>query len=518
MSEGASAVAPTLTTPGRVYPAVDTILSFGGTDPVSGDNLAIDVSGLTESSCNPTAGNGYAITGCPRIQMSLNSGKAGLLRIPDTTAITNLDADPEVDVLVNSTGVVIEATDSRGKDSLLFNFNGHPADIAATLAKLQFVPCRQQEGTTKVPAAPAGESPVEVDCGITGGNPVDEPLYEEKESADGLLPTLTITAIQGATAESSSRQIKLKVEGSNVSPTVTAPAAALDAAAGATAHVDGVLDVTDPEMCSLATCGAPFVDPGEKETDDQMLLVAWIPESSCGTFSLRGGVFTTLGGATDDTLHKVVRRQTGLDLNDAEQSAAADAIAAEVETGFSVNACSHSVSRPSPPRCRRPPSCSPAWPRLAEVKYALSQVDYNAPPTDSTCHLNVAVSDLGNNGGPVAYVGSPFGPETPFVGHATDDVPYEVPDAKSHATSVAFNVVDSHPDVTVSQILPGPAGDPAGPNKPSGFTITFAQPIDPASFDVADLSLATSSATSPGFGVDACHAGPRVHRRGDGYR
>lgn len=78
---------------------------------------------------------------------------------------------------------------------------------------------------------------------------------------------------------------------------------------------------------------------------------------------------------------------------------------------------------------------------------------------------------------------------------------YEVPNAQAASVSATLNVADEHPDVTISQVLPSLAGDPAGPNKPSAFRISFAPPIDPASFDVSDLSLATSSATSPALGV-----------------
>ena len=78
---------------------------------------------------------------------------------------------------------------------------------------------------------------------------------------------------------------------------------------------------------------------------------------------------------------------------------------------------------------------------------------------------------------------------------------HEIPNAKADKISVTFNVADGHPAVTVDQILPSQAGDPAGPNKPSGFTITFAEPIVSASFDASDLSLVTSTAAGAALGV-----------------
>ena len=69
------------------------------------------------------------------------------------------------------------------------------------------------------------------------------------------------------------------------------------------------------------------------------------------------------------------------------------------------------------------------------------------------------------------------------------------------AAGLTFNVKDTHPDVTISQIAPSKAGDPLGPNKPGGFKITFSEAIDPSSFDATDLSLSTSSASGPALGA-----------------
>ena len=199
-SDIAFAAQPTMTLPGYLYVPVDTILNFTGSDPISGDNRQLQVTGLTElGTCDPSAANNYSPAGCPRIQMSLNTSVAGLLRIPGSTAVTNLDPDPDVDAITNSSGVVItESTDSHGLDSVLFNFNGHPDDIQTTLDKLQFVPCSQQQGTTddKGNADPSDDT-LEVDCGFVAGNGAEPAPYEEKEPlvGAGALPTLSIQAI-----------------------------------------------------------------------------------------------------------------------------------------------------------------------------------------------------------------------------------------------------------------------------------------------------------------------------------
>jgi LPXTG-motif cell wall-anchored protein len=500
------AATPVITIPGRVYPTVDTIMDFSGTDPISGDNRAIQVSGLTEGSggCDPNAGNDYSISDCARIQMSINTADAGLLRIDGNDAITDLDAFPDVDVIVNSTGAVIEATDSHGLDSLLFNINGTEAQIQNTLAKLQFVPCSQQQGTID-----PQDNQFEVECGLRTA-PTPEPgPYEEKDSADGALPTLSVQAINPSNPDpepesTAIMQVKIKVEGTNNAPSLSETTSSVDAPAGATTSVMDVLDVDDTDMCSNFLCPGAGYDPDpdvtHQEGDDEMMLVMWLAENNCGTFDPRGdSFFTDQGGATVPSVDALIKQWTGLDLNDSFQAVAAQNIAAAVEASLSPEALAIDLTNQSST------SNVTAWAGMAsidDVKYTLGGIDYNAPADDATCHLNVAVSDLGNNGAPILYAGSPFGPEEPFPGAQSGDVvPYEVPNALATSTSLTFNVKDSHPDVTISQILPSKAGDPAGPNKPSGFKITFSEQIDPASFDASDLSLTTSSATGPGLGL-----------------
>ncbi len=501
----AEAATPTLTVPGRVYPTVGTIMDFSGSDPTSGDSRAITVTGLAEGpgGCDTSEANNYSISDCARIQMSLGNGEAGLLRIEGNTGITDLDGDPEVDVIVNDTGAVIEATDSHGEDSVLFNINGTQQQIQDTLDKLQFVPCSQQQGTI----API-DNEFEVECGLRTA-PTPEPgPYEEKDSLDGELPTLSIQAINPNNPDPASEstpimQVKIKVEGTNNGPTLSGTTSTVDAPAGGTTSIMDVLDVDDTDMCSNFLCPGDGYDTDadatHQEGDDAMLVVLWLAETSgCGTFDPRGdNFFPDQGGATAPTVDDLVQQWTGLDLNDSFQATAAQAISAAVQATLSPNAWLLDLTDQSSS------TNVTAWAAIGgidDVKYTLGGIDYNAPADDATCHLNVAVSDLGNNGAPTSYVGSPFGPETPFPGDpGGDTVPYELPNALATSTSLTLNVTDQHPDVTISQILPSQAGDPAGPNKPSGFRISFSEPVE--GFDVTDLSLSTSSATGPGFGL-----------------
>ena len=451
VTSASAANPPELNAPERVYTPVNTTIDFTGSDDISGDNKALSVGGMVEAGCN-TAGPNYSISNCPRIQMSLGNGDAGLLHIPGNTVKKN---NVNADVIVAASGAVItEATDPAGGDSILFNFNGTTAQINSTLGALQFVPKTD---------------------------------YEEKDTNDAALPTLSIKAIQGDGSTNTDRFITIKVEGTNDGPTIGVPGTGTyDAPAGAT--TSEALSAVDNDMCSFTLCGLPYTNPGMNETDDQMLLVAWIPETGCGTFNWGGGAaFTSHGSATLTSVHAVLTAASGADLQDDQ--------AAAIESSISPTALTLDLStQPSSPTDSTTVFAGIA--DLDSIRNALDGFDYDAPSGDATCHVNVSLSDMGNNGMPKSYVGSAIGGplENPEPG-------YEVPDAKGETTGLTFNVKDTHPDVTISQVAPSKAGDPLGPNKPGGFKITFSEAIEPSSFDATDLSLSTSSASGPALGA-----------------
>jgi hypothetical protein len=506
----AFAAVPTLTLPGRLYLTPGAPMAFAGTDPISGDDRGLHVSGLTSdpNTCKQVQGNKYNIDGCARIQMALGNAKAGLLRIPGLMTPVDTNNDNKNDGFLTMFGSIVnQNTDPNALDSVLYHFNGNQTQIQATLAAMLFVPCQQQVGTLKPinPPPAVGSSPVEVDCGAIGGNPVDEPIYEETETLDSALPTLTVQAIHRVNNvdENSTGYVKLKIEGINAAPMMTAPIGPIAAPAAATTSVsNNAVDVVDANMCNFTICGLPYTNPGSKEADDKGLLVVWLSENNCGTFNVKSyNGFTILGGPTLPTVHDVIMAQTDLDLADVKQKASADIIAAQVESTLNPSALTiNLLQQPSSASTNTKVFAGVA--SLIDIKYALSQIDYNAPTADATCHLNVAMSDLGNNGGPSSYVGSPFGPEKPFPADKTGDtVPFEVPNALADSKTIQFDVKDTHPDPTIDQVLPGKLGDPAGPNKPAVFKLTFNSAIDPASLDNTDFALQLNNAPGGTLGA-----------------
>lgn len=450
----ASAAVPTLNAPGRLYPTVDTIYPFSGTDAISDDLAAITVSGMVEGPNCDLSGPAFAITDCPRIQMALNTTEAGLLRLTNTTLQDSDDVGNTPDTLVHSSGAVItEHTDPNGGDSQLFNFNGTQAMLNDVLGDMSFVPA---------------------------------PGYEERDSNDGDLPNITIQAIQGNNlAESTTRFTYIKVESENLGPTLDAPTAPVPATAGGEVDLSADLapqdvpSVVDPEMCNETICGLPFTNPGLVEGDDQMLLVAWILEQGCGTFT-NFGAFTSLGGATNTSVHGLLTNTpSGLGLR-ADQ-------AVPVEASISPAALLLDLSGQQ--SIGNENTVFAGIGDLDEVRHALDTLAYQAPTDDATCHLNYTVSDLGNNGVPLSYEGSSLdaGGDSPEPG-------YEVPSAEGDTQSIEFVVSDTHPDVAVEQVPPGPVPgvDPTG--TAANFSITFSEPVEASSFTASDLDTSASTA------------------------
>ena len=469
---GAVATAPaaeaglsTITAPRIVYTGVGQTIDFSGTDAISNENRVITMDASISGSCNPNAGNGWSISLCGRVQISLNDGTGGSLYMAGTTQVQTL---PVVVYRTASGAIVENVTDPVvwGSPILAINMNGTLDQLNGALADLQYLPAADYEDGT----------------------------YDEKTPPGAGTPRISILVNDGAVSTTNATaETVLRVEGPNGGPTMFGPASALQAAAGAEnkypaiAGDPALFSAIDPELCRRSPnnqCDGAYDAPPApliSEPHDAMLLVAWLPQPGCGQFALRSvSGFANFGGATFPSVNAILTDPAGLDL----EQPAANAILATLGLAGGIDLSSQASSN-NPTTVFAATAGS-----IADVRYALSQLSYTAPAVETSCTLNFAFADLGNNGMPQEWV-----PPNPPVGE------YEIPTALASSISVTFNVVDTHPDVTIEQILPSLAGDPAGPNKPSGFKITFGEPIDPASFDASDLSLATSSASGAALGL-----------------
>ncbi len=451
----AAASVPVLTAPERVYMSVNQPIDFANvTDKISDDNHTISIDNVLNGppSCDTAQSNNYSITGCPRVQLSLNTSvvnPAGLLALPHTTTTFNQQT-----VIIGTSGSIIDqATDPMGGPSLVFHINGTEAQIDDTLNTLQFVPTTNYENHS--------------------GAPVN----------------LNITAVDGLTSSVTQKTVEIEVLGTNDAPTGTVPMAPINAPTNQEVSYPAdpsdpatppIASVIDPEMCTLDVCGLPYTNPGGSESDDAMLLVAWV-DSDCGTFHFRGGAFYPTGNVTNTTVLKLLTNQPqGLGLAGEQAAPILNSLGLQ---GSTVDL----QSQPSNPTDAMQDFAGVG--SLDDVRYALSQITYKGPMDDKVCPLNIAVSDLGNSGMPAlhGYVGSPIGGiDQPQPG-------YEIPDAKGATGTITFDVHDTHPDVTVEQTHVGPSGDPT--NQPVDFTATFSEQVD--HLDASDLDFSGSTAGIP---------------------
>ena len=448
----------TITAPRIVYTGVNQTVDFSGTDAISGESRVISMDAAISASCNPTAPL-WSIDLCGRVQITLNDAHGGTLFLADTAEVPGSPG-----VWLTASGALIDGdnpTDPalRGGPVLSISMNGLLDELNGALADLQYIP----------------------------GTDYEDGTYDEVTPPGPGTPNLNILVNDGSvSATNASTQVILRVEAPNGGPTLAGPAGALDAAAGVEndypvdpSSEPALFSVIDPELClgnPNNRCDGAYPDgPLIPEPHDAMLLVMWLAENSCGQFELRSTTgFTNFGGAALPSVNAILTAPTGLDL---EQDAA-DEILATLGTAGTIDLSAQAGGLTT--------VFAATAGSIDDVRYALSQLTYKAPADDATCNLNIAFSDLGNNGMPKSWDPTPV---------------HEIPNAKADVISATFNVADGQPAVTIDQILPSQAGDPAGPNKPSGFKITFADAIDPSSFDVSDLSLSTSSASGAVLGA-----------------
>ena len=159
---------------------------------------------------------------------------------------------------------------------------------------------------------------------------------------------------------------------------------------------------------------------------------------------------TNLGGPTLPSVDAILTAPTGLDL---EQDAAA-AILATLGTAGTIDLSGQTSGFTT--------VFAATARTIDDVRYALSQLTYKAPADDATCHLDIAFSDLGNNGTPIRLIAPDL--------QADPAVPeHEIPDALADSASVTFVVKDTRPEVTISQVAPSTAGRSGRPEQAVGL-------------------------------------------------
>ena len=341
----AEATTPVLVAPERVYTGIDVPLLFTGTDPISGDDKAMQIT-APSAGCDPLADGpdpgtdpDYALTNCARVQLDVGFGELAV----GVQTLLNGPTQPDG---IATGGAIIESSGNGDGTGLTINLNGTQTQLTDALATLVWTPPSGFEDTN---------------------NPV---RY------------LGVLVVDGNSSDSVDKDIELRVEGINEIPSLTVGADQA-VAANSTTQLPAVAPPSNTNGDFFMTDG----DLDQGEIGDQALLVMF---TTCGQYSLRGGSLTI----ENDLKNLLVN--SGLD------EAVADAVIAALPS--EVTSLPFATSNPGDPKV-----AMAALGDLDEVNYALSQVSFYAPATAGSCQLFTIVSDLGNNGMPLQYVGSPIG-------------------------------------------------------------------------------------------------------------
>ena len=422
---------------------VGTLVFDGVQDPISGDDRRIVVDAPIGPLDCILSEAPYAIDDCSRVQLQLNDH--GLLSLG---AITPEDDGSGGDAyLLNGLDVRIESLYVEAAGSLSLAINGTPENLNLALERLVFTP---DDGYRYV-----GSNPVNLavlvepgDSGDTASDNIEIRVLGVNEAA----------TIEGPANKAAQAEVELLMP--PVAPGLTWP------------YTGSEWTVADPDNDEIVDTDDDPLPDGE---GDKMLLVGYL---DCGVptvfdqtgFRLRGGLFQT----TDQDIEQLLTDFYDLTSAPPEVQAAVDLLLDAlnaIEPGLT------SVTLAT----GNPTTYTDLFAGIAdinEVAYALSQVRFLSDAPNDTCTLYTIVSDLGNNGLPLQYIGDPpTGFEVPFLG---------VPPIDIEETLIAVGGLD---EITVDF-------DPASQFVLEGTTATATIVIDPPTHPAFDLRWSTVAGTA----------------------
>lgn len=361
------------------------LLFDDGTDPISGQNRTLNIESA-EQGCSMTAGNNYDFSGCTAVQFSVSNGTLSVDDSANWTEVTD-NAGPTVRwqlpdgaFLRDFTG---DPTDPGDYPLQTLNLIGTTTQLNLALDTIKFTP---DDGYNTFDNGNATLSAI-----MVPGNPM---------------------------MSSASIDIELKVLNWNAFPEITRPAGPIGAASGAETELGVDADWAFDDDDNNENDGDGHLDGPNSE----FLMAAWV---SCGLFTyLPAAGFTTYTDTEAALASYIGAPADPLLWSDAQTArvAAMEALlpaAVLAKNGSWANNASNSYHAAHL-------SIVDQW---DDVEYALQNITFNAidavtsdPIDNTTCQLNVYVTDLGNNGLPTEYVIPPEDADP-----LADDDPYEVP-------------------------------------------------------------------------------------------
>ena len=445
----------------------------GGTDLISQDVRTIAVESAEAGCVNADPWN---LSGCTAVQLSVSHGT---LDFSDAPSVVD-DSDSSIDVLQLPSGALV-----RDKSAL----SDLPAPIVAVIGTTQQV----NDALKTLVYTPDDDSD---DDGTA-----DDPYYYNGSNPE----TLAVTLVPGDPALGSAQaDIQIRVQGLNDFPEVTVP--------GAVIPVDPASP--DPQYLSATpTPGDDWLvedeDNDEQDGDDTIdgpgdawLLIAW---ADCGEFSMRASPFTIyddLEQLFGDTLDFAVSPDPAdpeFAAYEADKQLIVDGAMAALPDD--VKNLPFATGNPSDPHSAFAGVVSGSN-SIEALNYALDQVEFHAGAlTDATCTVRFLISDLGNNGLPLQYLGDPpYGIELPFFGFDLDT--NDVPTVEKVVVQVGEGTeidVTLPTDVPVAEGATGVVPVTITPAQHPAFDLTVSTaPVPPTTADVdAEFAFSAASVNAP---------------------
>ncbi|KQM80956.1 HYR domain-containing protein [Agromyces sp. Leaf222] len=455
----------------------------GETDLISQDVRTIEVES-GEVGCALAAPD-WNQGGCTAVQLSVSHGTLTFDPLPTQED----DGDSPFDVLKFADGAL-----ERDKDELsdlpapAVALIGTTAQVNAALATLVYLP-----------------DPDEDDDGTE-----DDPYYYNGSNPE----TLDVTLAAGDPAiGTASMEVEIRVQKINEFPEVEVPDEVFQVPSGGTGFLgDAGDDIGQPDEEDWNVLDEDNDEQDDNDTidgpGDEWLLIAW---ADCGTFAMPASPFTI-----SDDLEQLFEDALDLGL----EPDPADPEYAEYQTNKTALIDAAMAALPDEVKNLPFATGNPSDPHSAfagvvsglnaidSLNYALDQVEFQATGlTDTTCTVRFLVSDLGNNGLPLQYLGDPpYGIQVPFFGFdldtndfpTTEKVVVEVGEGETIEVSLPTDVSVPEGGATTVPLVVSPTTHPAfdvtistsavPPTSAADFSPiaaqTFAVPEDAASIDI----------------------------------
>lgn len=433
-----------------IVPVPIGLLTFDGTDdPVSGDTRTIAVqTGNGAGGCtiedDPTIGDpDFVIGGCSRVVLNVVHGR---IWMGPTTEMfrDNPDGSPNLNdpAFMYDTGAILDAFGGGDSDDdpnqpagyLQLELNGTQQELNDTLERLVYAPDDDYHYTASAP---------------------EERLSISLSPADG--------------TASAQHSVEIRVLDDNDWPTLEGPT--VDKTADPEVPLVIANEFTVGDIDNDEAIDDDAQEPLKDGVYDEMLLIGFLDCGADATvdmqtgFRYQGGTFDTTATDLTDLVSTYFVDRDSTDGDLAQISMAVTAVLDGIEAIPGVPPGIATIPLSNNGATDYQSFFVGVADDIEEVQYALDQITFLHDIGGASCNLLTIVSDLGNNGLPLQYFGSPpLGFELPFIGFDYNEFDIDVTDPEQldiSWDSSTYMITEGDPGDSVLAIAPSASVDPA---------------------------------------------------------